>query len=152
MALQVGVPENISGSLMSSRSVTETINGSHNFVIQGYSLAKGMGVGRHITSETFTVRVYKWAIAPIVKMQKTILFEAVKLLEFMVNIAHRLFATELSGIANMSVAGWTPIYMCFGGAKRIGYFATSSYVDAEKRFLDTQCKELFPQMQPMPLL
>lgn len=46
----------------SSRSVTETVNGSHKFVIQGYSLAKGMGVGKHIASETFTVGGYQWAI------------------------------------------------------------------------------------------
>ncbi|KAL0459063.1 UNVERIFIED_CONTAM: BTB/POZ and MATH domain-containing protein 4 [Sesamum latifolium] len=46
----------------SSRSVTETINGSHRFVIQGYSLAKGMGVGKHIASDEFTVGGYKWAI------------------------------------------------------------------------------------------
>ncbi|XBH73191.1 hypothetical protein VPH35_100332 [Triticum aestivum] len=46
----------------SSRSVTETVNGSHRFVIQGYSLAKGMGVGKHIASETFAVGGYQWAI------------------------------------------------------------------------------------------
>ncbi|KAG7033648.1 BTB/POZ and MATH domain-containing protein 4, partial [Cucurbita argyrosperma subsp. argyrosperma] len=46
----------------SSRSVTETINASHNFVIKGYSLAKGIGVGKHIASETFTVGGYQWAI------------------------------------------------------------------------------------------
>ncbi|CAI8613659.1 unnamed protein product [Vicia faba] len=46
----------------SSRSVTETVNGSHKFVIKGYSLAKGMGVGKHIASETFTVGGYQWAI------------------------------------------------------------------------------------------
>ncbi|KAK4492316.1 hypothetical protein RD792_003119 [Penstemon davidsonii] len=46
----------------SSRSINETINGSHRFVIQGYSLAKGMGVGKHIASEDFTVGGYKWAI------------------------------------------------------------------------------------------
>ncbi|KAI3877405.1 hypothetical protein MKX03_026462 [Papaver bracteatum] len=46
----------------SSRSVTETVNGSHKFVIQGYSLAKGMGIGKHIASETFTVGGYQWAI------------------------------------------------------------------------------------------
>ncbi|KAL6335875.1 hypothetical protein AAG906_003500 [Vitis piasezkii] len=46
----------------SSRSVTETVNGSHKFVIQGYSLAKGMGVGKHIASENFTVGGYQWAI------------------------------------------------------------------------------------------
>ncbi|KAK6942058.1 BTB/POZ domain, partial [Dillenia turbinata] len=46
----------------SSRSVTETVNGSHNFVIKGYSLAKGMGVGKHIASENFNVGGYDWAI------------------------------------------------------------------------------------------
>ncbi|KAF9595720.1 hypothetical protein IFM89_003462 [Coptis chinensis] len=46
----------------SSRSVTETVNGSHKFVIQGYSLAKGMGIGKHIASENFTVGGYQWAI------------------------------------------------------------------------------------------
>ncbi|XP_057513578.1 BTB/POZ and MATH domain-containing protein 4-like isoform X2 [Actinidia eriantha] len=45
-----------------SRSVTETVNGSHRFVIQGYSLAKGMGVGKHIASDNFTVGGYQWAI------------------------------------------------------------------------------------------
>ncbi|KAK1264313.1 BTB/POZ and MATH domain-containing protein 4 [Acorus gramineus] len=45
-----------------SRSVTETVNGSHRFVIQGYSLAKGMGVGKHIASECFTIGGYQWAI------------------------------------------------------------------------------------------
>ncbi|CAO2825089.1 unnamed protein product [Amaranthus hypochondriacus] len=45
-----------------SRVVTETVNGSHKFVIQGYSLAKGMGVGKHIASDNFTVGGYQWAI------------------------------------------------------------------------------------------
>lgn len=42
--------------------MTETVNGSHKFVIQGYSLAKGMGVGKHIASDNFTVGGYQWAI------------------------------------------------------------------------------------------
>lgn len=46
----------------SSRSVTETVNGSHKFVIQGYSLAKGMGVGKYIGSDLFTVGGHQWAI------------------------------------------------------------------------------------------
>ncbi|KAI3829016.1 hypothetical protein L1987_03130 [Smallanthus sonchifolius] len=46
----------------SSWSVTETVNGSHEFVIQGYSLAKGMGIGKHIASENFTVGGYQWAV------------------------------------------------------------------------------------------
>uniref|UniRef100_A0A2P2LBE0 Uncharacterized protein MANES_08G153800 n=1 Tax=Rhizophora mucronata TaxID=61149 RepID=A0A2P2LBE0_RHIMU len=45
-----------------SLSVTETINGSHKFTIQGYSLAKGIGIGKHIASENFTVGDYQWAI------------------------------------------------------------------------------------------
>ncbi|KVH88320.1 BTB/POZ and MATH domain-containing protein 5-like [Cynara cardunculus var. scolymus] len=46
----------------SSRSVTETVNGSHRFVIQGYSLAKGMGIGKHIASDNFTVGGFQWAV------------------------------------------------------------------------------------------
>ncbi|OIW04151.1 hypothetical protein TanjilG_00713 [Lupinus angustifolius] len=49
-------------SLTSSRSVTQTINGSHKFVIQGYSMAKGMGVGKYIVRDLFTVGGYCWAI------------------------------------------------------------------------------------------
>ncbi|KAH6814273.1 BTB-POZ and MATH domain 4 [Perilla frutescens var. frutescens] len=56
------IAPNLLISPTSSRSVTETINGSHRFVIQGYSMAKGMGVGKHIASEDFTVGGYKWAI------------------------------------------------------------------------------------------
>ncbi|XP_019178716.1 PREDICTED: BTB/POZ and MATH domain-containing protein 2-like [Ipomoea nil] len=41
---------------------TETINGSHDFKIKGYSLSKGMGIGKYVASETFTVGVYDWAI------------------------------------------------------------------------------------------
>uniref|UniRef100_A0A7N0RIH4 BTB/POZ and MATH domain-containing protein 4 n=1 Tax=Kalanchoe fedtschenkoi TaxID=63787 RepID=A0A7N0RIH4_KALFE len=45
-----------------SRSLTQTVNGSHKFVIQGYSLAKGLGVGRHLASDNFSVGGYQWAI------------------------------------------------------------------------------------------
>lgn len=54
--------ENAMVSPSSSRSITETVNGSHRFVIKGYSLAKGMGIGKHIASENFTVGGYQWAI------------------------------------------------------------------------------------------
>ncbi|CAN7121750.1 hypothetical protein BRARA_B00921 [Brassica rapa] len=46
----------------SSRSVTKTVNGSHQFVIRGYRLAKGMGVGKHIASDNFSVGGYQWEI------------------------------------------------------------------------------------------
>ncbi|KAE9606241.1 hypothetical protein Lal_00025033 [Lupinus albus] len=55
-------PENPLISPTISRSVTHTVNGSHKFVIQGYSLAKGMGVGKHIASDLFAVGGYHWAI------------------------------------------------------------------------------------------
>ncbi|BAF22409.1 BTB/POZ and MATH domain-containing protein 1 [Oryza sativa Japonica Group] len=45
-----------------STSVTKTVNGSHHFKIAGYPLAKGIGVGKYIASECFTVGGYDWAI------------------------------------------------------------------------------------------
>ncbi|WJX32303.1 BTB/POZ and MATH domain-containing protein 3 [Trifolium repens] len=45
-----------------SRSVSETVNGSHELTIKGYSLAKGMGAGKYITSDTFSVGGYDWAV------------------------------------------------------------------------------------------
>ncbi|OIT28421.1 PREDICTED: BTB/POZ and MATH domain-containing protein 3-like isoform X1 [Nicotiana attenuata] len=45
-----------------SKSINETVNGSHHFTIRGYSLAKGMGPGKYITSDTFTVGGYDWAV------------------------------------------------------------------------------------------
>ncbi|KAI3932974.1 hypothetical protein MKW98_029207 [Papaver atlanticum] len=46
----------------SSKSINETVNGSHEYVIKGYSLAKGMGVGKFINSSVFTVGGYEWGI------------------------------------------------------------------------------------------
>ncbi|CAK9135657.1 unnamed protein product [Ilex paraguariensis] len=45
-----------------SKSINETVNGSHHFTIRGYSLAKGMGPGKYISSDVFTVGGYDWAI------------------------------------------------------------------------------------------
>ncbi|CAL5061286.1 unnamed protein product [Urochloa decumbens] len=45
-----------------STSVTKTVNGSHHFKIDGYSLSKGMGVGKYIASETFSVGGFDWAV------------------------------------------------------------------------------------------
>ncbi|XP_022959083.1 BTB/POZ and MATH domain-containing protein 2-like [Cucurbita moschata] len=46
----------------SSTSRFETINGSHEFKINGYSLNKGMGFGKYIASDTFMVAGYTFAI------------------------------------------------------------------------------------------
>ncbi|XP_052170126.1 BTB/POZ and MATH domain-containing protein 2-like [Diospyros lotus] len=51
-----------STSATTSTSVTETVNGSHQFKINGYSLSKGMGIGKYVASDTFTVGGYDWAI------------------------------------------------------------------------------------------
>ncbi|KAH7838490.1 hypothetical protein Vadar_027205 [Vaccinium darrowii] len=48
--------------LTTSTAITQTINGSHEFKITGYSLAKGIGVGKYIASDTFDVGGYSWAI------------------------------------------------------------------------------------------
>ncbi|KAL5782496.1 hypothetical protein ACOSP7_007525 [Xanthoceras sorbifolium] len=48
--------------ITSSTSLTETINGSHQFKISGYSLSKGMGIGKYIASDTFVVGGYAWAV------------------------------------------------------------------------------------------
>lgn len=46
----------------SSSSVTDTVRGSHQFKISGYSLSKGIGIGKYIPSDTFSVGGYEWAI------------------------------------------------------------------------------------------
>ncbi|KAG6503110.1 BTB/POZ and MATH domain-containing protein 1-like isoform X1 [Zingiber officinale] len=45
-----------------STSVTETVNGSHHFKISGYSLIKGMRVGKYAASDTFRAGGYDWAV------------------------------------------------------------------------------------------
>lgn len=45
-----------------STSVTQTVNGSHDFKITGYSLSKGLGIGKYIASDMFMVGGYSWAI------------------------------------------------------------------------------------------
>ena len=40
----------------------ETVNGSHQFTIKGYYLAKGMSPGRYIQSDVFSVNGYDWVI------------------------------------------------------------------------------------------
>ncbi|MQL96340.1 hypothetical protein Taro_029013 [Colocasia esculenta] len=46
----------------SSTSLTRTVNGSHQFKITGYSLSKGLGIGRYLASDTFQVGGYSWAV------------------------------------------------------------------------------------------
>nr|POF11175.1 btb/poz and math domain-containing protein 2 [Quercus suber] len=42
--------------------MTETVNGSHLFNISGYSLLKGIGIGKCVASNTFTAGGYSWEI------------------------------------------------------------------------------------------
>lgn len=51
-----------SSPITSSIAVIETSNGSHEFRINGYSLSKGLGIGKYIASDTFMVGGYLWAI------------------------------------------------------------------------------------------
>ncbi|KAK6937487.1 BTB/POZ domain [Dillenia turbinata] len=51
-----------SPSISTSTSITDTVIGSHQFKITGYSLSKGIGIGKYIASDTFMVGGYAWAI------------------------------------------------------------------------------------------
>ncbi|XP_073040696.1 BTB/POZ and MATH domain-containing protein 2-like isoform X2 [Primulina eburnea] len=51
-----------SAAVTTSTSITETINGSHDFKITGYSLSKGIGIGKYIASDMFMVGGNTWAI------------------------------------------------------------------------------------------
>ncbi|GFP97865.1 BTB/POZ and math domain-containing protein 2 [Phtheirospermum japonicum] len=51
-----------SPAVTTSASITETVNGTHDFKITGYSLSKGIGIGKYIASDTFMVGGYAWAI------------------------------------------------------------------------------------------
>ncbi|XP_030975182.1 BTB/POZ and MATH domain-containing protein 2-like [Quercus lobata] len=55
-------PPSPSTSSSSSTSRTDTVVGTHEFKINGYSLAKGMGVGKFVASDTFAVGGYAWAV------------------------------------------------------------------------------------------
>ncbi|KAJ1405108.1 TRAF-like [Sesbania bispinosa] len=46
----------------SSTSITDTVMGSHQLKITGYSLSKGIGIGKYIASDIFSVGGYDWAI------------------------------------------------------------------------------------------
>ncbi|XP_047334291.1 BTB/POZ and MATH domain-containing protein 2-like [Impatiens glandulifera] len=54
--------ETTSPSSTASSSITETVNGSHQFKITGYSRSKEIGIGKYIASDTFMVGGYAWAI------------------------------------------------------------------------------------------
>ncbi|XP_026377713.1 BTB/POZ and MATH domain-containing protein 3-like [Papaver somniferum] len=45
-----------------SQSIHETVKGSHEYKIKGYSLAKGMGAGEYMASGEFTVGGHEWVI------------------------------------------------------------------------------------------
>ncbi|KAJ6826716.1 BTB/POZ and MATH domain-containing protein 3-like isoform X1 [Iris pallida] len=50
------------GEISRSWSVSETVKGSHRYTVKGYSLAKGMGPGKYMASDTFSVGGYEWAV------------------------------------------------------------------------------------------
>ncbi|XP_021751766.1 BTB/POZ and MATH domain-containing protein 1-like [Chenopodium quinoa] len=51
-----------STAVTTSTAKMDTVNGSHEFKINGYALSKGMGSGKYIASDTFMVGGYLWAI------------------------------------------------------------------------------------------
>ncbi|ESW33858.1 hypothetical protein PHAVU_001G104400, partial [Phaseolus vulgaris] len=55
-------PRRIVRPSSSSEPATETVFGTHTFEIKGYSLTKGMGVGKYIESKKFSIGGYEWVI------------------------------------------------------------------------------------------
>ncbi|KAI3888371.1 hypothetical protein MKW92_006687, partial [Papaver armeniacum] len=53
---------NTNESSSTSQWIYETVKGSHEFKIQGYSVAKGLGVGKSMTSGRFTVGGHDWVL------------------------------------------------------------------------------------------
>lgn len=51
-----------SPTVTTSTSIAKTVNGSHDFKIMGYSMSKGMGIGKYVASDTFMVGGHEWAI------------------------------------------------------------------------------------------
>lgn len=49
----VAASRSVLAAQASSRLVTQMVKGSHKFEIEGYSLTKGMGVGKFIASKYF---------------------------------------------------------------------------------------------------
>ena len=49
-------------TMTASTCAPETAHGSHLFKIEGYSMYRGLGVGKYINSATFAVGGYDWCI------------------------------------------------------------------------------------------
>ncbi|KAJ3683230.1 hypothetical protein LUZ60_013457 [Juncus effusus] len=49
-------------SRSASTMLTESVNGYHRFKVEGYSFNKGIGIGKCLTSATFTIGGFDWAI------------------------------------------------------------------------------------------
>ncbi|KAI3942038.1 hypothetical protein MKW92_010069 [Papaver armeniacum] len=53
---------NTDDEMSSSQSIHEIVKGSHKYKIKGYSLAKGIGVGKYLSSGKFTVGGHEWVV------------------------------------------------------------------------------------------
>ncbi|XP_010227275.1 BTB/POZ and MATH domain-containing protein 2 [Brachypodium distachyon] len=62
MASNANSAVNPAGPKTSSRCVTESSTGTHDFELPNYRLLDGMGVGNYVSSATFGIGGYNWAI------------------------------------------------------------------------------------------
>lgn len=53
---------NLVDSSVTSQQLPETMNVSHEFIIRDYSLTKGIGVGKYISSDSFKVDGREWGV------------------------------------------------------------------------------------------
>ena len=77
-----------SNTISCSKFIMKTTNSSHHFVIHGYSLVKGLGMGKYIISDTLIIGGYHWAICFI---QKEIRLMIIAHLEYGVELLFTIF-------------------------------------------------------------
>ena len=58
----VQTPPTAPSTKSASRTITDTLVGTHEHVIVGYSLVKGIGDGEPIASERFSVGGHEWCV------------------------------------------------------------------------------------------
>ncbi|KAJ4752563.1 BTB/POZ/MATH-domain protein [Rhynchospora pubera] len=88
-----------------STSITEMCSGSHLFKVIGYSLNKGIGIGKYIRSDTFTVGGYDWTIGYYPDSRSVFSSSDNEYLSFVVS--HRSEAAQVRGNITLTMLSQT---------------------------------------------
>ncbi|KAJ3700984.1 hypothetical protein LUZ61_004689 [Rhynchospora tenuis] len=114
-----------------STSITETCSGSHLFKVIGYSLDKGIGQGRCITSDTFTVGGYNWSIRYYPDGRSMSIYPDDQYLSFEVGLVGKCPEVVRSNITliMLSQTGVTPSKRCTAA---VTIYSTNDSVNFQK--------------------